>query len=63
MTFGEHYKQLKTDLEMAETLYDRWGMGEIIECIRQDYEETSVAVLEGLLEAHPELWEVINSLE
>lgn len=26
MTLGERYKQLKTDLEMAEALYDRWEM-------------------------------------
>lgn len=52
MTLGERYKQLKTDLEMAEALYDRWDTGEIAEYIRQDYSKTSVEVLD----AHPKLW-------
>lgn len=63
MKLGERYKQLKTDLEMAEALYDRWNLAEIVEYIRQDYMEVSVKVLEALLEAHPELWKMVNSLE
>lgn len=63
MKLGERYKQLKTDLEMAEALYDRWDTGEIAEYIRRDYSETSVEVLEALLDAHPKLWEMVNSLE
>lgn len=59
MTLGERYKQLKTDLEMAEALYDRQDTGEIAEYIRRDYSETSVEVLD----AHPKLWEMVNSLE
>ena len=63
MTLGERYKQLKTDLEMAEALYDRWDTGEIIENIERDYARLSVTVLETLLDTHPEIWEIINSLE
>ena len=63
MTLGERYKQLKIDLEMAEALYDRWDTGEIIEYIERDYARLSVTVLETQLEAHPEIWEIINSLE
>ena len=53
MTLGERYKQLKTDLEMAEALYDRWDTGEIIEYIERDYAQISVHVLEKLLDTHP----------
>lgn len=63
MTLGEHYRQLKTDLDMAEALYDRWDTGEIIEYIERDYAQISIDVLEKLLDAHPELWEMVNSLE
>ena len=63
MTLGERYKQLKTDIEMAEALYDRWDTGEIIEYIERDYASLSVHVLEKLLDTHPEIWEIINSLE
>lgn len=63
MILGKRYRQLKTDLEMAEALYDRWDTGEILEYIRRDYSEASVEVLEALLDAHPELWEMIDSLE
>ena len=63
MTLGERYKQLKTDLDMAEALYDRWDTGEIIEYIERDYAYTSIDVLEKLLDTHPEIWEIINSLE
>lgn len=63
MTLGERYKQLKTDLEMAEALYERWDTGEIAEYIRQDYSKTSVEVLEALLDTHSKLWEMVNSLE
>ena len=63
MTRGERYRQLKTDLEMAEALYDRWDTGEIIEYIERDYAQISVNVLEKLLDTHPEIWEIINSLE
>lgn len=48
MTLGERYKQLKTDLEMAEALYDRWDTGEIVEYIIRDYGEASIEVLEAL---------------
>ena len=48
---------------MAEALYDRWDTGEIAEYITRDYSETSVEVLEALLDAHPKLWEMVNSLE
>lgn len=63
MKLGEYYSQLKADLEAAESLDERWNIGDAINYIRRDYEETSVTVLEGLLDAHPELWEAINSLE
>lgn len=63
MKLGEQYKQLKADLEMAESLDERWDIDDTINYIRRDYEETSVAVLEELLEAHPEVWGVIDSLE
>lgn len=63
MTLGERYKQLKTDLEMAEALYDRWDTGEIVEYIMRDYGEASINVLEALLEEHPDLWEMVDSLE
>lgn len=63
MKLGERYKQLKTDLEMAEALYDRWDTGEIVDYIRRDYSEVSVEVLEALLDSHPKLWEMVNSLE
>ena len=63
MTLGERYKQLKTDMDMAEALYNRWDIGEALEYIERDYAQLSVHVLESLLEAHPEIWEIINSLE
>lgn len=63
MKLGEQYKQLKADLETAESLDERWDIGDTINYIRRDYEETSVAVLEELLEVHPEIWGVIDSLE
>ena len=63
MTLGERYKQLKTDMDMAETLYNRWDIGETMEYIERDYAQISVHVLEALLDAHPEIWEIINSLE
>ena len=63
MTLGECYKQLKTDMDMAEALYNRWDIGEAIEYIERDYAQISVHVLEALLETHPEIWEIINSLE
>ena len=63
MKLGERYKQLKNDIEMAEALYNRWDIGEAIEYIGRDYAQLSVHVLETLLEAHPEIWEIINSLE
>lgn len=63
MTLGERYKQLKTDIEMAEALYNRWDIGEALEYIERDYAQLSVHVLEKLLDVHPEIWEIINSLE
>ena len=63
MKLGEHYKQLKIDLDMAESLDERWCISDTINEIMRDYEETSIAVLEKLLEVHPEIWEIINSLE
>ena len=63
MTLGERYKQLKTDMDMAEALYNRWDIGEAIEYIERDYAQLSVTVLEKLLDVHPEIWEIINSLE
>lgn len=63
MTLGKEYRQLKADLEMAETLYDRWETGDLVEYIRRDYMEASINVLEALLEAHPDLWEMVDSLE
>ena len=63
MTLGERYKQLKTDMDMAETLYNRWDIGETMEYIERDYAQISVHVLEKLLDVHPEIWEIINSLE
>lgn len=63
MTLGERYKQLKTDMDMAEALYNRWDVGETMEYIERDYAQISVHVLEKLLEAHPEIWEMVNSLE
>lgn len=63
MTLGERYKQLKSDMDMAEALYNRWDIGETMEYIERDYAQLSVTVLETLLEAHPEIWEMVNSLE
>lgn len=63
MTLGEHYSQLKTDLKMAELLDERWDIGDLYNYIDREYTEIAVAVLEKLLEARPDLWEVINSLE
>lgn len=63
MKLGEHYKQLKADLEAAELLNKRWDIADTINYIIRDYEEASVIVLEKLLAAHPELWEIVNSLE
>ena len=63
MTLGERYKQLKTDMDMAEALYNRWDIGEAIEYIERDYAYISIDVLEKLLDTHPEIWEIINSLE
>lgn len=63
MTLGEQYVQLKSDFEKAEALYDRWDTGDLVEYIRRDYAEASINVLEALLEAHPELWEMVDSLE
>lgn len=59
MTLGEQYIQLKSDFEMAEALYDRWDTGNLVEYIRRDYAEASINVLE----AHPDLWEMVDSLE
>ena len=63
MTLGERYKQLKTDMDMAETLYDRWDIGETMEYIERDYAQISVHVLETLLDARTESWERVNRLE
>lgn len=63
MKLGERYGQLKTDLRAAEILDERWNVGDLLNCIDREYTETAVAVLEKLLEARPDLWEVINSLE
>ena len=63
MKLGEYYNQLKTDLKMAELLDERWDIGDTLNYIEREYTETSVAVLEKLLETHPEIWEIINSLE
>ena len=63
MKLGERYKQLKIDLDMAEALYDRWDTGEIVDYIERDYAQISVHVLEKLLDTHPEIWKIINSLE
>lgn len=63
MKLGEHYGQLKTDLRMAELLDERWDVGDMLNYIDREYTETSVAVLEKLLNVRPDLWEVINSLE
>ena len=63
MKLGERYKQLKNDIDMAEALYNRWDIGEAIEYIERDYAQLSVTVLEKLLDTHPEIWEIINSLE
>lgn len=63
MTLGERYKQLKTDMDMAEALYNRWDIGETMEYIERDYAQISVHVLEKLLDVHPEIWEMVNNLE
>ena len=63
MTLGEQYRQLKSDYEMARALYDRWDTGNLVEYIKRDYAEASVNVLEALLEEHPDLWEIVDSLE
>lgn len=34
-----------------------------VEYIKRDYAEASINVLEALLEAHPDLWEMVDSLE
>lgn len=63
MGLGKEYRQLKSDFEMAEALYDRWDTGNLVEYIKRDYAEASINVLEALLDAHPELWEMVDSLE
>ena len=63
MALGKEYRQLKADFEMARALYDRWDTGDLVEYIRRDYAEGSINVLEALLEAHPDLWEMVDSLE
>lgn len=63
MGLGKEYRQLKSDFEMAEALYDRWDTGNLVEYIKRDYAEASINVLEALLEAHPDLWEMVDSLE
>lgn len=63
MGLGKEYRQLKSDFEMAEALYDRWDTGSLVEYIKRDYAEASINVLEALLDAHPELWEMVDSLE
>lgn len=63
MALGKEYRQLKADFEMARALYDRWNTGDLVEYIKQDYAEASINVLEALLEAHPDLWEMVDSLE
>lgn len=63
MALGREYRQLKTDFEMAESLYDRWDTSDLVEYIRRDYAEASINVLEALLEEHPDLWEMVDSLE
>lgn len=63
MTLGKLYRQIKNNYEMAKSLYNRWNLAETVDYIRQDYTEVSVEVLEALLDAHPELWEMVNSLE
>lgn len=59
MGLGKEYRQLKADLEMAEALYDRWETGDLVNYIKRDYTEASVTVLD----AHPELWKMVDSLE
>ncbi len=63
MGLGKEYRQLKFDYEMARALYDRWDTGNLVEYIKQDYAEASINVLEALLEEHPDLWEMVDSLE
>ena len=63
MTLGERYKQLKTDMDKTEALYNRWDIGEAIEYIERDYAHISIHVLQKLVDTHPEIWEIINSLE
>ncbi len=63
MKLGEHYSQLKTDLKMVELLDERWDVGDMLNYIVREYNETAVAVLEKLLEVRPDLWEVVISLE
>lgn len=63
MKLGKEYRQLKTDFEMAESLYDRWDTGDLVEYIKRDYAEASINVLEALLEERPDLWEMVDSLE
>ena len=63
MTLGKLYRQIKKNYEMAKSLYCRWNLAETVDYIRQDYMEISVHVLEKLLDTHPEIWEIINSLE
>lgn len=63
MTLGKLYRQIKNNYEMAKSLYCRWNLAETVDYIRQDYMEVSVEVLEALLDTHPELWEMVNSLE
>lgn len=63
MGLGKEYRQLKSDFEMAEALYDRWDTGNLVEYIKRDYAEASINVLKALLDAHPELWEMVDSLE
>lgn len=63
MALGKEYRQLKSDYEMAKALDDRWDTGDLVEYIGRDYAEASINVLEALLEEHPDLWEMVDSLE
>ena len=63
MTLGERYKQLKTDMDMAEALYNRWDIGETMEYIARDSAQLSVHLLAKLLDPHPATCALITSLE
>ena len=66
--YADYIKQeklIKAVAEFGKAGYDLDDslIDETMEYIERDYAQISVHVLEKLLDVHPEIWEIINSLE